>query len=450
MNNLSKPYTKGENVIKSEFAKVIKKAQKINFIQHLKTSVFFQQVSLTFGTRTFIFIIGFASSIITARYLGPEGKGILAVLMTITGIISQFGNFGFHAANTYFVAKDRGKLTKIIGNTLWLSLLGGSIISLITLGIFFINHNFLTNIPFYLILFALLAMPFNLLFMLGQNIFLGIQKIKVFNFLELTRQLTTFLIIAMLLVLLHQGVKAVVITNTVFAVIFSLLVLNVLQPIGGNVYYFDFNLFKKMIRYGIKAYLAALFAFLVIRFDMLMVNYYLGSNDAGVYSIAANIADILYMLPVSFGMILFPKVSGMKEGSWEFTKKVAWVTTLIMFFVCSFVALIAKPFIIFFYGNAFSGTIEALWWLLPGIFALSIETVIVQFLNSIGLPISVVFYWLIGFLINLLLNMIFIPNFGIIGASITSSISYILLFILILYKTLRINININDQLKKIK
>ena len=83
MNSLSKPYTKGENVIKSEFVKVTKKVQTINFVQHLKTSVFLQQVSLTFGTRIFIFIIGFASSIITARYLGPEGKGTLAVFNVV-------------------------------------------------------------------------------------------------------------------------------------------------------------------------------------------------------------------------------------------------------------------------------------------------------------------------------------------------------------------------------
>lgn len=410
-------------------------------VQRLRTSVFVRHISLTFGTRIAILIVGFASSIITARYLGPEGRGILAVLMTITGIAVQFGNFGLHTSNTYFIAKDKERLPKIIGNTLWLSLLGGALISLITLTILYFNQNIVAGIPFSLVLIALLSIPFILLFMLGQNILLGIQKIKIYNIFELINRIVTFLVVAILLILLNQGVGAVVATTTFLAAAFGLLLIKYL-PVKSLI--FDLRLFKEMASYGLKAYLAGLFAFLAIRFDMLMVNYFLGPGKSGIYSITVQIADLLYMLPVAIGTILFPKVSGMREGKWPFTRKVAWMTLAIMFFVCSIAALMAKPLIIFFYGNVFSEAVEALWWRLPGILMSSINTIFMNFFAGKGMPIIVVISPFLALVVNLILNIYLIPILGINGASLTSSIAYLLMLIVSIFY-LKVNADVTKE-----
>ena len=204
------------------------------------------------------------------------------------------------------------------------------------------------------------------------------------------------------------------------------------------------SLSKQMIRYGLKAYLAALFAFLVIRFDMLMVNYFLGAGDAGVYSVTASAADILYMLPVSIGMILFPKVTGMEQGGWEFTKKVAYGTAGIMAAICLIMALIAKPFITFFYGEPFAGAADALLWLLPGIFVLSVNTIFMNFFAARGMPKIVVISPLVALTMNVLLNLYFLPHFGINGASMTSSIAYFIMIIASLIY-LKVNTDVRRQ-----
>jgi O-antigen/teichoic acid export membrane protein len=424
-------------------ADIIEKFQMADIHRRLKGSVFVRHVSATFITRMAIMVIGFASSIVTARYLGPEGKGVLVVLMTITGVAVQFGNFGLHASNTYFVAKEKERLPRIVGNTLWPSLIGGSIVSLITLGILYFNQNLVAGIPLPLLMIALFSIPFSLFFMLGENILLGIQKIKAYNVFELTKRLVTFLAVSVLLVLLSQGVGAVIATTTLSAIVFSFLLMKNLLSVGGKFFVFDPILFKKMIRYGLKAYLAALFIFLVIRFDMLMVNYFLGAGDAGVYSISVQVADLLYMLPVTIGMILFPKVSGMKEGKWEFTKKTAWVTSGIMFIICSMAALLARPFIVLLYGDAFAGAVGALWWLLPGIYLLSINTIYMNFFAGKGMPIIVVISPLLALAANFILNIYFIPVLGINGASLTSSIAYMIMLIASIFY-----LRINDEIIK--
>ena len=48
---------------------------------------------------------------------------------------------------------------------------------------------------------------------------------------------------------------------------------------------------------------------LVVRLDLLLVNGYLGIDEAGLYSVAATIADGMFVLPMVIGLNLFPRVA---------------------------------------------------------------------------------------------------------------------------------------------
>ena len=71
-----------------------------------------------------------------------------------------------------------------------------------------------------------------------------------------------------------------------------------------------------------------------------------------------------------------------------------------------------------------AGAATALLWLLPGIFALGVNTIFMNFLAARGMPIIVVISPLAALVLNVLLNLYFIPRFGIDGAAMTSSIAY--------------------------
>ncbi len=387
------------------------------------------QVSMTFATRTVILIAGFALSIIMARYLGADGLGTYTVLITIAAMGGQFGSFGLHTANTYFIARERGLLPGIMGNTIWFSLAGGLLAGLILMVVLHFHPNLAAGISTGLLLLSLLSVPFNLLFMLGQNVLLGMQEIKAYNFFELLGRLAPFMAITLLLVFCKQGIGSVIIATVLSSMVFSLAVMKKLHPGGRPV--FDAVLFKKMLVYGLKIYLACIFAFLLLRFDLLMVNCFLGAGEAGVYSITALIGDVLCMLPGVAGMILFPRVSGMRGGrSWEFTAGVARVTAGVMLVACLAAALLAGPFVTFFYGGAFEEAVAALWWLLPGVFGLSVNTIFMNYFAGRGMPPVMVISPLLALILNISLNLYFIPVYGIKGAAFTSSVAYFVVLIM--------------------
>ena len=70
----------------------------------------------------------------------------------------------------------------------------------------------------------------------------------------------------------------------------------------------------------------------------------------------------------------------------------------------------------------------AFMFLMPGMLFLGINTVAVQFLNSIGYPKVVVIIWGLCSLGNILANLWVIPRYGITGASLVSSVSYFAAF----------------------
>jgi O-antigen/teichoic acid export membrane protein len=159
----------------------------------------------------------------------------------------------------------------------------------------------------------------------------------------------------------------------------------------------------------------------------------LGIQEAGYYSVAVTIADYVLLLPTVVASILFPKLStgmGFREKL-RFVKRATIATNMILL-PLAFVAVVAsRPTIHAVFGPAFTPSAAALAWLAPGILALGTEIVAVQFLNSEGYPVSVLVAWLVTTILNITLNIWAIPNYGIVGASAVSSVTYSIMCILV-------------------
>jgi O-antigen/teichoic acid export membrane protein len=172
----------------------------------------------------------------------------------------------------------------------------------------------------------------------------------------------------------------------------------------------------------------------VLRIDLLLVKYLIGTADAGYYSIAATMADSVVILPTVVASILFPRLSAMADVTqkWNLARKTAVLTGLVMLPVVLIALALAKPVVRIFFGPAFMPSVAAFVWLLPGIFFLGIESVLVQFLNSMGYPRIVVGGWLICCVANVGLNLWAIPAYGIVGASVVSSACYTLICMVVI------------------
>jgi O-antigen/teichoic acid export membrane protein len=69
--------------------------------------------------------------------------------------------------------------------------------------------------------------------------------------------------------------------------------------------------------------------------------------------------------------------------------------------------------------------------LLPGVYLVGLESVLVQHFNAMGLPVAVPLFWIGTLIVNLGLVFALVPIMGARGAALASTVSYTLIFMLV-------------------
>jgi O-antigen/teichoic acid export membrane protein len=395
----------------------------------LAASDFVRKVAETYATQIFLIAIGLATSVTVARVLGPQGRGLYAVAIALgmTGV--QFANLGLHASNTFYVARDRALLPTLIGNSLAVGLGFGSTIAIACWTVFHFVPR-IAPVQGTLLILGLASIPLSLTYLLLENLLVGIQEVRAYNKLEVLNRVLALTLIGAVILAHRVSPSPVVVANMIAAVVVIVSSYTLLMRFSRLRPRLDAGLLWSHFRIGIKAYLIALFGFLLLRIDLLMVKSYLGAEQAGYYSIASSMADYMLMLPAIIGFILFPRLSAVKDPVEKLAqaKRAAIGTALALIPVLGISAIAAKPIVMLLFGKAFVPAVRPFLWLVPGIFAMGVETALVQYLNSMGYPRVIVLLWFCSALLNIALNVYAIPHFGIAGASIVSTISYSLVF----------------------
>ena len=73
--------------------------------------------------------------------------------------------------------------------------------------------------------------------------------------------------------------------------------------------------------------------------------------------------------------------------------------------------------IVLVFGRPFEGAYPALALLLPGFVCLALQGLLSQYFATRGFPLFISLYWLLGLAVNLTLNILLIPRFGLLAAA---------------------------------
>lgn len=397
-----------------------------------------RNTAATLSTRVAVVCIGVLSTIVLARLLGPAGRGLFATAATVAAIGMQIGNLGLHSSNTFYAARERTLLPRLVANSVLVSLGTGSLTGL-GLWVVFSIWPQTSLLAGWLLALALLWIPLGIAYALLQGLLIGIEDFRGFNRIEVSTKAVGLGLIAPLVlfrVLSPASAFGVGLASLILGVV---LVLLRLRPHLHEAPKPSLDVLRSNARYGLKAYLAAFFAFVVLRADLLMVQRMLGPEPAGYYSVATALGELVMMIGATIGSVLFPRLSATRDDAakWRLTKRAVWAAALAMVPVAAAAALLADPLIRVLFGGAFSPATAAFASLMPGILFLGIQLVTVQFLNSIGFPKEVVVVWASALMLNIGTNFYMIPAYGIVGASVTASLTYFVVFLGVLVITWR-------------
>lgn len=395
---------------------------------------FSAHVAWTLATRLLMIVNSVAASVIVAHWLGVQGVGELAVINVAVTTIVQLGSLGLPSSNTYFIAKDRAHFRAATINSLLFALLIGSILSVGLSIVASLRPAWFSFVSPDLIRIASVSIPFQLVTLIGLNILLAVGKIHEFNLLDLVGQSFVLINALIVLVILRGRLDELVKFNTATSIAVGIVVAAILLATGKKLleskWRADLRLLRRMISYGLKFHISILAGAIIFRADLLIVNLFRGPSEAGVYSVATQFSMLLMLLPGVIATLLFPRVTAEQDARGETTSVVTRHTALIMLACC--LAAVPVSFLLpLVYGRAFSDATTLLLILLPGVYLVGLESVLVQHFNALGLPRRIPVYWLVTLVVNLVLVFGLVPRLGAYGAAIASTLSYALIFCLV-------------------
>ena len=379
--------------------------------------------------------IAIVTGIITTRYLGPTGKGMLVLLSNIPSLIIAFGNLGIGNANLYFLGQKKYSIEKIVSNSITVSIFLG--LTLYLLGIMFFiifKESLFHDIPFFYAFICFSIIPFLLFQKYSQYIFLGKDLISVRNKLYVFPSIVKFFMVMVFIVILGYRVVGVLILDVITYSIGLFFTCYLLRKITSIRLGFDRKLVVESVKFGIIPFAALLIINLNFKADIYMVKYYLDSKEVGLYSLGVSIAEMLWLVPEAISLVLFAKVSNIdKSKDKYFTSKVcrfslnvSTIGTVILFFT-------ADKLIPLMYGNDFVPSVMPLKILLPGIVMMNLYLILHADLTARGKALVTLKVFLLALVVNILLNIKMIPAYGINGAAFSSTVSYSLGAILLAY-----------------
>ncbi|WP_323787432.1 flippase [Psychroserpens sp.] len=187
--------------------------------------------------------------------------------------------------------------------------------------------------------------------------------------------------------------------------------------------------FKDIIYLSFPMMLSSSFALLMGWTDILMLSYYKAPKDIGIYNSALKLASITLIALASVNSISSPKFAEFySKKDFKGLKDVVQKSTKIMFITSAPILLIFIVFpktILGIFGSEFVSGYIVLILLCIARFVNSVSGSVGHLMQMTNNQKTYQYVIIIAFIINLILNFLLIPKFGINGAALSSSIAMI-------------------------
>jgi len=363
--------------------------------------------------------------VLIARYLNVEGYGNFSFALSFTILFSILADLGLTTLTIRDVSKNKNLAKKYLDNISTIKLFLG----FLSFGLIFILIKIMNksqDIELLVYLFALYII-INSLNEFFRSIFRAFEQMQ-YDCLSKIIQGTIIFAFGFFFIINRYDVFLIA-GSFVFGTLASFIITIILIIRRYTFFEFklDFKEWKFFLNEGIILGLASLSVLLFSHIDKVMLGIMNSNLEVGYYSASYKILEIVIFLAVIFSQAIFPRLASLSRESEKafakFIRKIKYIYFVTPIFIISFILIFSNEIVNFLYGKTYQSSILILKWLSL--------TIIPVFLNNFYGNIFIVlnkqriylYGTLLGLLGNVVFNIILIPFYGAIGASIATFIS---------------------------
>lgn len=271
------------------------------------------------------------------------------------------------------------------------------------------------------------------------SIFQALEDFKKFNFLTLIQPLTFLLALSIMWLadaLETRWVVMAFLVSQITVWFFTRISLQKIVVPPSEEEKEQKGLLKQSFTYGVKAYFANISSMISYRADLYLVGLLTTVSSAGIYAIALQISERLFIVSQAVSTVLLPRLSGSNDNpayQTILTSTIAKWTFLITIVAGIMLFYVTKWLLVPFFGEAYNASLEPMLILVIACSFSGYARVVANSLAAKNKPEWNLYIGLIAAGTNVVLNLLFIPKYGIMGAAYATCISFGINFILKLW-----------------
>lgn len=362
-----------------------------------------------------------AIAILVARALGATGKGEITLLQQFAAVFAMILGFGFEGAHAYYVGRRRREASEAVSDSLFFAV----IVSAIGIPVLWVVMRYFVRAlddvaGSVLLLASLMIFPMILVSLLA-GVLIGQGRVRS-QALAMALSASVGLgivVLRSLFVELTLGTVVIAISAGLLTGVAASIAATGVRRIPRP----SIRRLTEEASYAWRSYVQNVAGYLELRQDTLLLGVLASAASVGVYSVGVSVAEVLFLAPQTVVFALTAR--SLQENAASGAELSARLTRLLMAFtlgVSLLLLVLARPLIEVAFGEEFVSAALVYAILVPGILSWTLSSQLQAYLATHGrlfpgLGLSAVF-------MNLVLNLLLIPRFGIYGAAVATSISY--------------------------
>jgi len=380
-----------------------------------------------FGGQVYMLVIGLASTILVARLLGAEGKGVLAIVAAIPSLGLGVASFGLGPALGFMAGKDHYPARELVtAAVVWSLVLGAAVGAIVWVFRDALLGSILRGLTTLDLAVVVISLPTYYIFAFLGALFIGHGRAVAFAGIQAAYATLNLVAVIAAILLVPGSSTAVVVSLSIASALSAILSLVVYRTRFSLSPARVVAITKAATPYAAKAYAGQASSMFFLRADVFFLNYYAGPSAVGVYSVATNLAEKLWLLSSPVASAVYSSITGAER---EDATRLTTLTSraLLVLNGLAAVALFGLAFLLvpFIYGAQFTDAIWYLGILLPGVVIYAVCQPYSQFfVGQLGRPGVTSVLSTVMMVLSAVLYITLIPVMGPAGAALGSTLSY--------------------------
>jgi O-antigen/teichoic acid export membrane protein len=330
-----------------------------------------RSIGFTSGARFYSLAASSVSLIISARALGPEGRGAVAAAVTWSLL---FATIGYLSLGQVAIHRAAGKpVPEWLGSTLGALLAVTASVTIlgwtVAAGIYLISGgDAYGKVPVYALVLGFATLPFLIWEQYGSALLSAVGKLSFYNRAEVVGRTLGVLLVILLVGVLAFGVAGALVALLVAQAVVAVAGSGYLVRLAGRELVLQRSALRELLVGGAKLHLNAIGTFLFTNASVLIVQAIRGPAETGAFQAVVQLMTVGLLVPQAASLVLYGEIA--RDGpdkAWRANRRVLFAMTGLMTVAVIAGYLLSPTLIPLIFGHAFDSAVPVFQILVFGL-----------------------------------------------------------------------------------